>query len=348
MDRLKVGIIFGGCSEEHPVSVISAQEVAKNLDTEKHEPFWIGITKSGAWKLCDGPDADWENGSCRPAVLSPDRSAHGLLVLEQGQYETISLDIVLPVLHGKLGEDGAIQGLLELSGIPYVGCDVQSSALCMDKSLAYIVARSAGIATPNFWTVTANENIDTDRLTYPVFVKPARSGSSFGVSKVSRKEELLSAVETARQYDSKVLIEEAVVGSEVGCAILGNDPDLIAGEVDQIALSHGFFRIHQESEPESGSENSTPIVPADISAESRSLVQETAKALYRAFGCRGLSRVDMFLKEDGKVVLNEVNTLPGMTSYSRYPRMMAAAGLPLAEVIDRIVSLTLTGKADER
>jgi D-alanine--(R)-lactate ligase len=344
MDRLKVGIIFGGCSEEHPISVISAQEVAKNLDTEKYEPLWIGITKSGAWKLCDGPDANWENGSCRPAVLSPDRSVRGLLIVDQGQYETISLDIVLPVLHGKLGEDGAIQGLLELSGIPYVGCDVQSSALCMDKSLAYIVARSAGIATPNFWIVTANENIDTDRLTYPVFVKPARSGSSFGVSKVSRKEELLSAVDTARQYDSKVLIEEAVVGSEVGCAILGNDPDLIAGEVDQIALSHGFFRIHQESEPESGSENSTAIVPADISAESRSLVQETAKAVYRALGCRGLSRVDMFLKEDGTVVLNEVNTLPGMTSYSRYPRMMAAAGLPLAEVIDRIVSLALTGK----
>jgi D-alanine---(R)-lactate ligase len=348
MDRLKVGIIFGGCSEEHPISVKSAQEIAKNLDIEKYEPFYIGITKSGVWKLCGAPDENWENGSCRPAVLSPDRSVHGLLVVEEGQYETISLDIVLPVLHGKLGEDGAMQGLMELSGIPYVGCDVQSSALCMDKSLAYIVARGAGIATPNFRTVTANENIDTDGLTYPVFVKPARSGSSFGVSKVSRKEELLSAVETARQYDSKVLIEEAVVGSEVGCAILGNDLDLIAGEPDRIALSHGFFRIHQESAPESGSENSTFIVPADISAESRSLVQETAKAIYRALGCRGLSRVDMFLKEDGMIVLNEVNTLPGMTSYSRYPRMMAAAGLPLAEVIDRMVSLALTGKADER
>src|SRR6195256_2928482 len=343
MGRLKLAVIFGGCSEEHLISVKSAQEVANNLDTEKYEPFYVGITKCGAWKLCDGPDINWENGSCRPAVLSPDRSVHGLLVLEQGQYETISLDLVFPVLHGKLGEDGAMQGLLELSGIPYVGCDIQSSALCMDKSLAYIVARSVGIATPNFRTITANDNIDPDQLTYPVFVKPARSGSSFGVSKVSRKEELLSAVETARQYDSKVLIEEAVVGSEVGCAILGNDLDLIAGEVDRIALSHGFFRIHQESEPESGSENSTPIVPADISVESRSLVQKTAKALYRAFGCRGLSRVDMFLKEDGKVVLNEVNTLPGMTSYSRYPRMMAAAGLPLADVIDRMVSLALAG-----
>ena len=164
MDRLKVGIIFGGCSEEHPVSVKSAQEVARNLDIEKYEPFYIGITKSGAWKLCDGPDADWENGDCRPVVLSPDRSVHGLLVLEQGRYETISLDVVFPVLHGKLGEDGAMQGLLELSGIPYVGCDIQSSALCMDKSLAYIVARSAGIATPNFWTVTADEKIDPDQL----------------------------------------------------------------------------------------------------------------------------------------------------------------------------------------
>jgi D-alanine---(R)-lactate ligase len=344
MDRLKVGIIFGGSSEEHPVSVKSAQEIAKNLDTEKYEPFWIGITKSGAWKLCDGPGADWENGDCRPAVLSPDRSVHGLLVLEKGQYEALGLDLVLPVLHGKLGEDGAIQGLLELSGIPYVGCDIQSSALCMDKSLTYTVVRSAGIATPNFWVVTTNEDLDLDRLTFPVFVKPARSGSSFGVTKVSRKEELPGAVETARQYDSKVLIEEAVVGSEIGCAILGDDLDLIAGEVDRIALSHGFFRIHQESKPESGSENSTFIVPADISAESRSLVQETAKAIYRVLGCRGLSRVDMFLKEDGTVVLNEVNTLPGMTSYSRYPRMMAAAGLPLTEVIDRIVSLVLTGK----
>ncbi|MEM5819202.1 MAG: D-alanine--D-alanine ligase family protein, partial [Desulfitobacterium hafniense] len=254
-------------------------------------------------------------------------------------YQRIPLDLVFPVLHGKFGEDGAIQGLLELSGIPYVGCDIPSSALCMDKSLAYIVAGKAGIATPKFRTVTAKETIDAEWLAYPVYVKPARSGSSFGVTKVCRQEELLSAVEIARQYDSKVLIEEAVVGSEVGCAIFGNDLDLIAGEVDQIRLSHGFFRIHQENEPEKGSENSTLIVPADISPEARSQVQETAKAIYRALGCRGLARVDMFLKEDGTVILNEVNTLPGMTSYSRFPRMMAAAGLPFAEVIDRLVSL---------
>ncbi|MEQ7006149.1 D-alanine--(R)-lactate ligase [Actinopolymorpha sp. B17G11] len=343
MDRLKLGIIFGGGFEEHPISVKSAREVAKNLDLAKYEPFYIGITKRGAWMLCDGPDGGWEDGNCRSVVLSPDRSVPGLLVLEQGRYATISLDVVLPVLHGKLGEDGAIQGLLELSGLPYVGCDVQSSAVCMDKSLAYIVAGSAGIATPKFWTVTTNDDLDADRLSYPVFVKPARSGSSFGVSKVSGKEELPSALETARQFDSKVLIEEAVVGSEVGCAVLGNDSELATGEVDRVSLSHGFFKIHQEDDPESGSENATFIVPADIPAEVRERVRETAKAIYRALGCRGLARVDMFLTGDGKVVLNEVNTLPGMTSYSRYPRMMAAAGLPLSDVIDRLVALALAG-----
>jgi D-alanine---(R)-lactate ligase len=342
--RLRVAIIFGGSSEEHPISVKSAQEVAKSLDPEKYEPFYIGITKSGAWKACDGPDADWESDSCRPAILSPDRNVHGLLVLDQGRYEELRLDLVIPVLHGTRGEDGAMQGLLELSGVPYVGCDVQSSALCMDKSLAYMVARTVGVATPQFWTVAATETVDSDSLTYPVFVKPARSGSSFGVSRVNQEQELRHAVETARQFDTKVLIEEAVIGSEVGCAILGNDLDLVAGEVDRIALSHGFFRIHQERLPEAGSANSTPIVPADISPEARSLVQETARTLYRALGCTGLSRVDMFLKEDGTVVLNEVNTFPGMTSYSRYPRMMAAAGLPLSEVIDRVVSLALLAR----
>ncbi|MFF7093352.1 D-alanine--(R)-lactate ligase [Streptomyces rubradiris] len=343
MDRLKIGIIFGGSSEEHPVSVKSAREVAKNLDTGTYEPYWIGITRSGSWKLCDSPDGDWENGA-RPVVLSPDRSVHGLLVLEQGRCEVIRLDLVLPVLHGRFGEDGAVQGLLELSGIPYAGCDIQSSALCMDKSLTYTVARSAGITTPNFWVVAADEKVDSGRLPYPVFVKPARSGSSFGVSEVAGEEDLPRALEAARQYDSKVLIEEAVAGSEIGCAILGEPSAPIAGEVDRVALSHGFFRIHQEDSPETGSENSTFIVPADISEESRRLVQESAKTVYRALGCQGLARVDMFLKDDGQVVLNEVNTLPGLTSYSRYPRMMAAAGLPLSDVIDRLVSMTLHQK----
>jgi D-alanine--(R)-lactate ligase len=341
MDKLRIGILFGGCSEEHPVSVKSAQEVAKHLDTEKYEPYYVGITEDGAWRLCDGPAPGWEDGG-RPAVLSPDRTAHGLLVPDRG--ETIRLDVVLPVLHGRLGEDGAIQGLLELSGIPYAGCDVQSSALCMDKSLTYLAVADAGIATPRFRTATGEEGVDPGGLAYPVFVKPARSGSSFGVTKVSGPEELADAMATAAQYDAKVLIEEAVTGSEVGCAVLGDGEDLLVGEVDRISLSHGFFKIHQETDPESGSENSTVTVPADVPAASRALVQETAKAVYRALGCGGLARVDLFLKDDGTVVLNEVNTLPGMTSYSRYPRMMAAAGVSLAEVIDRTVALAMTGK----
>ncbi|MCW2768316.1 MAG: D-alanine:D-alanine ligase-related protein [Nocardioides sp.] len=343
MAKLKIGILFGGISEEHSISVKSAQEVARNLDTEKYEPHWIGITTIGAWTLCNGPELGWEDTG-RTVVLSPDTSVHGLLVLDSGQVDTIRLDLVFPVLHGTRGEDGAMQGLLELSGIPYVGCDVTSSAVCMDKSLAYTVAKSVGIATPNFWVAESNTKVDPTQLHYPVFVKPARSGSSFGVSKVIQAEELPGALETARRYDTKVLIEEAVIGTEIGCAILGERFGLVAGEVDRVALSHGFLRIHQEDSPETGSENSTFIVPADISAESRQLVQETAKSVYRALGCTGLARVDMFLTDGGRVVLNEVNTLPGLTSYSRYPRMMAAAGLPLSDVIDRLVTMTLHGK----
>lgn len=343
MTRLRVGLLFGGASDEHAISVKSAREICAHLDPEKYEAIWIGITSAGGWRLCTDPNADPEAG--RPAILSPDPTAPGLLVLDDGRYETIALDVVFPVLHGRHGEDGALQGLLELAGIPYVGCDVPSSALAMDKSLAYLVARAAGIATPGFRVLVPGDEIDPHGFRYPVFVKPARSGSSFGVGKVARAEDLVAAVEVARRYDPKVLVEDAVAGSEVGCAVLGNDGDLLVGEVDRIVLSHGFFRIHQESSPETGSDNSTPVVPADISAESRTLVQETATTIYRALGCRGLARVDLFLLEDGTVVLNEINTLPGMTSYSRYPRMMAAAGIPLAEVIDRLIPLALTGPA---
>ena len=341
MNKLNVAIIFGGISEEHPISIKSAREVAKSLDIDKYIPFYVGITKDGTWKLCDSLDESWENGSSRSVIVSPDRSVHGLLILDKAEYETIHIDVAIPVLHGKLGEDGAIQGLLELSGIPYAGCDVQSSALCMDKSLAYTIVKNAGISTPNFWIAMPGKDIDADELTYPVFVKPARSGSSFGVSKVTRKEDLQSAIEAARQYDSKILIEEAIIGSEIGCAVLGNGSDLITGEPDQISLSHGFFRIHQEDKPEDGSENSSITIPANISPEARALIQQTAKDIYLTLGCKGISRVDMFLKEDGKVVLNEVNTFPGMTTYSRYPRMMATAGLSLTKVIDRMISLAL-------
>lgn len=343
MDRVKVAIIFGGCSEEHDVSVKSASEIAANLDYEKYEPIYIGITKSGAWKMCEKPGPEWENGNCCSAVLSPDKEMRGLLVQKNHEYELYHVDVAFPVLHGKSGEDGAIQGLFELSGIPYVGCDIQSSAICMDKSLAYIVAKNAGIATPEFRVIHKDDRQAADAFTYPVFVKPARSGSSFGVTKVGGADELDAAIESAGQYDSKILIEQAIVGCEVGCAVLGNGSELMVGEVDQIRLRHGFFRIHQEAEPEKGSENAVITVPADLPSEERERIRETAKQIYRALGCKGLSRVDMFFQDDGHIVLNEVNTLPGFTSYSRYPRMMDAADLTLPELIDRLIVLALRG-----
>ncbi len=333
MSRLRIGIIFGGACEEHPISVKSAQEVARSLDPERYEPFWVGISPAGEWLLCADPQ--WTDA--RPVVLSPDRTTHGL-VLDDG--EKVRLDVVLPVLHGRLGEDGAVQGLLELAGIPYVGCDVQSSALAMDKSLAYLVAAAAGVAVPTHRVLLPGETLDGSGLTFPVFVKPARSGSSFGVTKVTSADEVEAAIAGARKYDAKVLVEQAVDGAEIGCAVLGTD-ELLTGELDRVALSGGFFRIHQEEKPEQGSENATFVVPADIAPEARDVVREAAMTVYRALGCRGLARVDMFLLADGSPMLNEVNTLPGLTSYSRYPRMMAAAGVSLGEVIDRLVDLAV-------
>ncbi|MBD5466585.1 MAG: D-alanine--D-alanine ligase [Lachnospiraceae bacterium] len=371
MDKLKIAVLFGGCSEEHDVSVKSASEIAKEIDPTKYEPFYIGITRDGKWLACEKPCAEWEKGDCFPAVISPDRGVHGLTFVKDGSYQTLYIDVVFPVLHGKTGEDGAIQGLLELSGIPYIGCDIASSALCMDKSLAYMAVKNTGIAVPEFRIVhpdahTSNGNscptdctpsghlfpVDcTDdaasRITvqdlpaYPVFVKPARSGSSFGVSKVHDQGELHAAMKTALQYDDKILIEEAVIGTEVGCAVLEKNNALVVGEIDQITLSHGFFRIHQENAPESGSENASFTVPADLPQEKQDELKETAKAIYRTLGCRGLARVDMFLRKDGSILLNEVNTLPGFTSYSRYPRMMKAAGISVSEVIDSLISTAL-------
>lgn len=340
MSEPRVAVVFGGRSEEHAVSVKSAVEIARHIDTTKYEVIFVGITRSGAWNLCAGPAPDWERGDCRRAVLSPDTETRGLLVVDGATCRTLGVDVVFPVLHGRFGEDGTVQGLLELSGIPYVGCDVQSSAICMDKSLAYIVARDAGIDTPACSVLDGPDPtaLDADACAYPLFVKPARSGSSFGVTKVDRAADMDAAIAAARQYDHKVLIERAIVGSEVGCAVLGHGSELIVGEVDQIGLRHGFFRIHQEAQPESGSENAVVTVPAKLPDEQREQIRATAMRIYAALGCRDLARVDMFLQDDGRIVLNEVNTLPGFTTYSRYPRMMAAAGLSLADLIDRLVS----------
>jgi D-alanine--(R)-lactate ligase len=340
-ERPRIAILFGGCSEEHDVSVKSAMEVAASIDTHTYEPICLGITRTGVWKLCERPHPAWEGGEGRRAVISPDRATHGLLVGEGRDCRTVHVDVVFPVLHGTTGEDGAVQGLLELSGIPYVGCGIESSAICMDKSLAYVVARNAGIDTPAFSVIDRADLCALDDLACPVFVKPARSGSSFGVTRVERADEVDAAISRAREYDSKVVIEQAIVGTEVGCAVLGSGADLFIGAVDQIELMHGLFRIHQEAEPEQGAENAIVTVPADLPTAKCEQIRATAKSIYTALGCKGLARVDMFLQEDGRIVLNEVNTLPGFTSYSRYPRMMAAAGLGPSELIDRLIALAM-------
>ena len=268
MARLKLGIVFGGSCEEHPISVKSAHEVAQSLDDEKYEPFWIGITNDGAWRLCDGPDPNWENGSSRPAVLSPDRSAPGLLVLDQGRYETIGLDLVLPVLHGKLGEDGAIQGLLELSGIPYVGLRRPELRAVHGQVPGLRRRGSAGIATPSFWTVAARRarSIPTGS---PIpssssRLAPARRSAS---PRSTREEELASAVRDR----TAVRLEGADRGGrrrqrgrlrDPGRAVRIWWPARSTGSPCPTGSSRSTRRAH----PEAGSENSTFIVPADISA----------------------------------------------------------------------------------
>lgn len=339
MNKMIIAVLFGGCSEEHNVSIKSAMQLAANIDTKKYQPIFIGITKSGAWKMCEKPCREWEKYAEYPVVFSPGRNIQGLLIQKDDGYELQPVDVVFPIIHGKFGEDGSIQGLLELSGIPYVGCDIQSSVVCMDKSLAYTIVKNAGIEVPDYQIIQDDDSPKTKNLEFPLFVKPARSGSSFGVNKVYKAENLCAAINEAKNYDRKILIEQAVFGSEVGCAVLGNGSDLIVGEVDQISLKHGIFKIHQEAQPEKGSENATIRVPADLPAEVRERIQETAKKIYQVLGCRGLARIDLFLREDGRIVLNEVNTMPGFTSYSRYPRMMAAAGFTLSELIDRLIEL---------
>jgi len=339
MHPMKLGILFGGCGEEHAVSVKSARTIAAHLNLAAYDPFYIGITQDGVWKHCAGPVPGWDREENPSVLLSPDRSTHGVWMEDGGRLQAVPLDVVFPVLHGRGGEDGSVQGLLELSGIPYVGCGVESSILCMNKALAYTVAARDGIATPNVQVVGQDSSYMPKR--FPVFVKPARSGSSFGVSRVERGGALCAALQAAGVYDAQILIEEAVEGIEVGCAILGSGDTLFAGEVDQINLSHGFFRIHQEEQPEQGSENATFTVPADLAPPLRVKIQETAKKIYRALGCRGLARVDLFLTPEGRIVLNEVNTMPGFTAYSRYPRMMAAAGIPMSSLIDKLIQLAL-------
>ena len=347
MNRRKIVVFFGGCSSEYSVSLESATSVISNLDKEKYESVPVGVTESGKWYYFGG-DVDkikqgsWrEDSSCVPAALSPNRGEKKLMLFRGDKVETITVDAAFPVMHGRNGEDGTIQGLIELAGIPLVGCGVLASALCMDKDRAHKLAELNGIKVPRAMAFGKIYDLHAvlkfaDRTGYPLFVKPVKAGSSYGVTKVQNKENLMEAIKLAFQYDDEVIVEEGIPGFEVGCAVLGKD-ELTVGEVDEIELAGGFFDFTEKYTLKT----SAIHVPARVDKETSDRLKETAKVLYKVLGCSGFARVDMFLTPKKEIVFNEINTIPGFTEHSRYPGMMKAAGIPFSEILDRVVELAL-------
>lgn len=347
MKKLNVAVLFGGCSPEYSVSLSSASGVILNLDNTKYNPVLIGITKEGKWYHYTGSvdkllNDTWNNPEdCVPAVLSPDRGEHSLILLRPDGVSRIPLDVAFPVLHGSNGEDGTLQGMLEMAGIPLAGCGTMASALCMDKDRAHKLVSLAGVRVPRHLVMEQDTPFDraeafAEEIGYPLFVKPVRAGSSYGVTKVSQPCHLSEAVSLAFQYDTQAVLEENIDGFEVGCAVLGNR-ELIVGEVDEIELSGGFFDFTEKYTLKT----SAIHVPARIESAKAAEIKETAKCIYQVLGCSGFARVDLFLTPAGEIVFNEVNTIPGFTSHSRYPGMMKAAGYSFCEVLTRIIELSL-------
>ena len=349
--KLSLAVIFGGVSSEHEVSRMSVTSILENLSNERYEVHMVGITKEGRWLLYTGPVEDilsgtWEQGPVTPAFLSPDPSVHGLVALRDGKAETIHVDVIFPALHGKNGEDGTIQGLFQLSGIPYVGCDTESSAICMDKAVTHSLLSSADIEQAHYLWFYADrfdaapdtiKNKIQARLDFPVFVKPASAGSSVGVSKVERFEDLDQAIRKAAREDKKVVVEEGITGQEVEVAVLGNR-DCDASIVGEIGASAQFY----DYDDKYINGTSQLYIPARIPEEVSEKIRQTAVRAYRLLGCSGLARVDFFVTAgDNRVILNEINTLPGFTSISMYPKLWMAMGLSYGELLDKLIELAL-------
>ncbi len=355
MNKKKIAVIFGGCSSEHEVSCLSATSVINNLPKEKYETVCLGITKDGRWYLFSGrvdeiADGRWEHNPLnQPAFLSPDRSVGGIVVDGKIGFDVIKVDCVFPVLHGRNGEDGTIQGLLQLSGIPFVGCRALASAVCMDKGVTHTLLTAAGVKQANYlWFFaekykTGAEKIKVKisaRLGYPIFVKPANAGSSVGISKVHSEAELDAAVEKAAREDDKIVLEEAIVGQEVECAVLGNaEPQ--ASLVGEIAASAEFYDYDDKYK----SGKSQLYIPAHLSGEVMEEIRSTAVRAYRMLGCSGLSRVDFFVRNGNEVLLNELNTMPGFTAISMYPKLWEAAGVSYGELLDKLITLSFEIKS---
>lgn len=348
-DKKTLGIIFGGVSSEHDISCISAKNVISNIDYNKYNVVLIGITKEGRWFVYNDdinllPEDKWiYSNKLVPAFISPDASVHGI-VCSTG--EIIRLDVVFPVLHGKNGEDGTIQGLLQLAQIPFVGCDATSSGVCMDKAVTNAVADTFSIPQAK-WCAISSYDYRKDgeqalddavmKLGFPIFVKPANAGSSVGISKAHNKDELRNAMEIAFKEDKKAILEEFIDGHEVECAVLGNN-DVITGEVGEIVAAAEFY----DYDAKYNNPQSQLHIPAVLSKSKREEVKTQARKAYKALGCEGMARVDFFVTNEGeRVLFNEINTIPGQTSISMYQKLLEAVGIPYKEVIDRLINLAL-------
>ena len=355
MKKLSVCVLFGGISPEHEVSLRSAEFVLNSLDHEKFNVFPVGITKEGDWILYTGtdysllPDGSWKNHSGnRRAAISPVRG-QGLLSFEGDCVVREWIDVVFPVLHGENGEDGAMQGLLQMAGIPYVGPHVAASAVAMDKTLTKLVADQAGVRQAA-WMLVRGADVDNrldwvmdqveKKFSYPVFVKPAGTGSSVGVSKAADRESLKAALGNAGTYDRKILVEEFIHGREVEVAVMGNENPVasICGEIDSGAEFYDYDAKYI-------TDTSVAYIPARIGEDVAEHVRDAAVRIYSAIGCQGLSRVDFFVTYEGdEVVFNEINTLPGFTSISMYPKLFAASGIPAQKLVEELLNLAMEAK----
>ncbi len=352
MSKIKVAVLFGGVSNEHDISLISATNIINAIPADKYDVIPIGITKKGRWLFYPGDvnaiaSGSWDaNPDCVPAVILPDPMYHGIVKIIDGTYSVAKIDVVFPALHGQHGEDGTIQGLLEMSGIPYVGSGCLPSAICMDKAAAHTILEANGIKMAKWRTVLQSELNRLDEicdgiageLDYPLFVKPANSGSSVGVNKADSFEELKDAVKIAFSHDKKVLVEEYVKGRELECAVFGNESPFTS-EAGEIISCNEFY----DYEAKYILGTSGIKIPAGIDSAASSEIKETALKAYKAAGCSGLARVDFFLKEDGTVILNEINTMPGFTPISMYPKLMENMEISQPELLDRLISLALEG-----
>lgn len=343
--KQNVLILFGGESTEHEVSCISAKSVASQLDKEKYEMTLVGITKDGKWLLFEGPlekmaDGTWAEGASAVS-FSLDGERRGILTKDG----FLAIDVVFPVLHGHYGEDGTVQGLLELAHLPYVGTGVLTSAACMDKAVCKVLLDAAGIHQADWLLVTKKDLADkekvlskvTEKFDFPVFIKPANTGSSVGISKAHDLSELWEGLLYAAKYDRKILVEEFIDGHEVECSVIGND-EIKASVVGEILPANEFY----DYEAKYQNEASKLLIPTPLPDEVTEEIRRTAVRAFSAVDGHGLSRIDFFVeKESGKIILNEINTMPGFTDISMYAKLWGAEGVSYSELLDRLIALAL-------